>query len=125
MKGLGGVIWLTGGISALLFGALVILSEGWLKPDGLSIFDSRLVGYTVGEAKAYLSAITAEQSMLYRRVFHKLDTAFPAFLTFTMVALVWRGAGGVDLVMRVLGTVLPVTYLFLDFTENCNSLIMI
>lgn len=113
-----GVLWLTGGISALLFAVLVILSEFWLKADGLSIFDSRLSGYSFAEAKAYLTALTSEQNTLYRRVFHKLDTVFPAFLTFTMVVLIWRGADGLDLFLRSLGTVLPVVYLALDYTEN-------
>lgn len=112
------LLWTTGVASAVLFVVLAVMGEMVLKVDGMAIFDGRVAGYSRAEAQAYLGALSAEQSNTYRRVFQKLDTVFPALLTFTMIGVIWRQSFAVQPVLRIIGTLLPLVYLALDYTEN-------
>lgn len=118
MKNIDRLLWITGIASAMLFVALAVMGEVVLKAKGLAIFDGRIGGYSLETARAYLGAMTTEQSNFYRRIFQKIDTGFPALLTFTLIGVIWRQSFAVQPVLRVIGTVIPLVYLALDFREN-------
>lgn len=107
---------ITGAGAALLFAALAVLSNLWLEPPGQLVFDSRVAGYSLAEAKAYLSVLSADQVTLYLGVFRWIDTVFPVLLCVTLVALTVNRKGR-DLLrgVAVLGALL---YLFFDLREN-------
>lgn len=112
------LLWTTGIASALLFIVLALMGEIWLKAGGIAVFDGRIAGYSWESAQAYLAAMSTEQSNFYRRVFQKIDTWFPALLTFTMIGVIWRQSFTALPILRAIGTVLPLVYLGLDYTEN-------
>jgi len=51
---------------------------------GLAIFDLRLTGYNLGEAKQLLTALGSDGIRFYLNVQQMLDTAFPALLGTTL-----------------------------------------
>lgn len=104
--------------SAVMFAALAILSKGWLEPGGLVIFDSRVQGYDLAAAEAYLGALSAGARALYLGVFRTLDTAFPVLLSLTLiVGIVTRAPGALGL-LRMIALAATVAYLALDLSEN-------
>lgn len=104
--------------SAVMFGALAVLSKFWLEPAGQVIFDSRVQGYDLAEAQAYLAAIDEGQRALYLGLFRTLDTAFPVLLALTLVVgVVIRAPGALGL-LRMIALAATVAYLALDLSEN-------
>ncbi|MBM1310415.1 hypothetical protein JQT66_09585 [Sulfitobacter mediterraneus] len=115
---LGRLVKLSAAGSLALFLALAVLSKGWLEPDGMLIFDSRLAGYGLAEANTYLGALEAGQKQLYLGWFRWLDTVFPALLTFCLAGVVWGQARGVHPAMRLSLMIIPAAYLVMDLAEN-------
>jgi hypothetical protein len=115
---LGRLVKLSCAISLVLFLVLAALSKGWLEPDGALIFDSRLGGYTLAEAQAYLGMLDAGQKQLYLGWFRWLDTVFPVLLTFFLSGVLWGQAPGVHPAMRLSLLIIPAAYLVMDLVEN-------
>lgn len=115
---LGRLVRLSGAISLALFLVLAALSKGWLEPDGMLIFDSRLGGYSLAEADIYLGMLDAGQKQLYLGWFRWLDTVFPVLLTICLSGILWGQARGVHPAMRLSLMVIPAAYLVMDLAEN-------
>lgn len=105
-------------LSVGLFIALGLLTKGWLEPSGHSVFDSYLTGYSAETARAYLTALTPEQTALYLGLFRWLDTVFPIILALTLGGFIWTQASGAAKPLRVLAAVSPGVYLVFDLSEN-------
>ena len=110
----------TGVLSVALFAALGILSKGWLEPEGLPIFDARLVGYDLTAAQAYLQGLTEDARELYLGLFRWLDSLLPVALFLTLAGLLWQGSAGHWVPLRALIMCLPVLYLVADLLENAQ-----
>lgn len=107
---------ITGAIAALLFAALAVLSNLWLQPAGQLVFDSRVAGYSLAEARAFLEVLNADQVALYLGLFRWIDTVFPVLLAVTLVALIANRKGR-DL-LRGVAAIAAFLYLFFDLREN-------
>lgn len=83
---------------------------------GLAPFDLRPLGYSEAEARAFLSAITAEGRAFYIRVQHGLDVAYPALLALTLTLSFGRlvRSGGLRLVLILVA----MGAMAADYTEN-------
>lgn len=85
---------------------------------GLPVFDLRMNGYTLDEAKAFLSVLTPEAKAIYLGPVAWLDTIFPGLLAATLyVALLgllqpWLGNGA------RFAALVPVIPTVLDWLEN-------
>jgi hypothetical protein len=117
-KGMDRLLLVTGLAAVALFLLLWVLGNVRLTAKDLGIFDARLLGYTHGQAQEYLRALSPEQSGYYRRVFQRIDTVFPALLTFTLVGIIWRQSGRMGRVLLAGLTLFPLVYLLADYTEN-------
>jgi hypothetical protein len=100
------------------FAALAVLAMGWLEPVGHKIFDSHLRGYDPETARAYLTALTADQTALYLGLFRGLDTVFPALAAFALGGVIWLNTRGLPVAARLLLLLAPAAYLVMDYAEN-------
>ena len=105
-------------LSVGLFFGLALVSKGWLEPSAHFVFDSYVTGYSAETARAYLAALTAEQTALYLGLFRWLDTVFPFTLALTLGGFIWVQASGATKPLRVLAAVSPGVYLVFDLSEN-------
>ncbi|NUH67211.1 hypothetical protein HTT03_18145 [Sulfitobacter sp. S0837] len=102
-------------LTVVAFATLAGFAELRLRADGMGVFDARVLGYGLDEARAYLAALTAEQTVLYKTQFRLGDTAFPALLS--LLLLLWfrrRTRGGLRLAL----TLAVALYLAADYMEN-------
>lgn len=111
-----------------LFWALLAVTLGiyavmvaWSLPQiagmagGLTPFDMRPMGYSAGEARAFLAALGDEGRGFYLSVQQRLDTVYPGLLAVVLVwtlARLYRGAAAVAL------QILAVTASAADYLEN-------
>ncbi|GAA6174536.1 hypothetical protein [Sulfitobacter pacificus] len=110
---------ITGGLSATLFVFLAILGKGWLQPGDFGVFDAHFGGYSVEGAREYLAALDAAgRTDLYLGLFHRVDTALPLLLTFTLSGVIWTQALGMPKILRGVVALTPCVYLGLDLAEN-------
>lgn len=107
-------------LSVALFAVLAILSKGWLEPDGVLIFDSRVMGYDLAAAEAYLSALSPDARALYLGPFRQLDTVFPIVLGLTLVGALWLSSMDLSLLARIAILAVPVLYVWADLQENAR-----
>jgi hypothetical protein len=112
-------IWrMTAGAALVLFAALAVLSKVWLEPPGQVIFDSRVTGYDLAAATAFLDVLNDDQRRLYLGVFRTLDTAFPLLLALSLgMAVTMRSAAGWS-ARAVFALMATVAYLAADLSEN-------
>lgn len=97
------------GVLALWFGPQVQAAAGGLLP-----FDLRVTGYGPQEARAFLTALTAEGRALYLGPVRINDTVFPVLFTLTLclpLAAPQGGKGGVRFLPAL-------AYGGLDLAEN-------
>jgi hypothetical protein len=109
-----------GAAALVCFIALVILSKGWLEPEGLAIFDSRVFGYSPLEARAYLDAISVDQLHLYLDLYRKLDTVFPLLLAATLLGVIWLNTVWKGVIMRLAACLPVLVCLGFDLLENAG-----
>ncbi len=95
---------------------LAVYLGGQLLPlaDGQWPFDLRITGYSLGEARGYLRALTPEGYVLAQGPFYWADTVFPLLLGLT-IAWWMRPFSGVFGMVCVL---VAMTYTALDWGEN-------
>lgn len=105
-------------VAAALFAVLIVISLGWLSPEGLSNFDARLLGYDVDAAQAYLAALPDSGRALYLGVFRWLDTVFPVLAAFTIGGATWMIMAEHHLVRRIAASGMAAAYLVMDLAEN-------
>jgi hypothetical protein len=80
------LFWLLVAATGVIYAAMAVWSLPYIAREagGLLPFDLRPLGYSVGEAKAFLGKLTTEGRTLYLNVQHRLDLAFPALLAATL-----------------------------------------
>ncbi|MFG6531619.1 MULTISPECIES: hypothetical protein [unclassified Sulfitobacter] len=108
------LIWLSL-CAALAFAALAGFAETHLRAAGMGVLDGRLLGYDLPEVRAYLSALSPEQTALYLGQFRLADTAFPALLALALLLWFRRWSSGG---LRLGLTLAVALYLGADYTEN-------
>lgn len=101
--------------------ALLAVMSLWSFPyiaseaSGLKPYDLRLFGYSVAQGQGFLTALSDEGRQFYLTVQHRLDFAFPVFLTASLMlaaALLFRAMAARGL------QILALMYLSADFLEN-------
>lgn len=109
------------GIAALAcFVILAVMSKLWIEPDGMTIFDSRLAGYDLADAQAFVAALNADQLGIYLGPFRIIDTIFPLLLTGFLWRTIWVGTAAEGTPMRVSAMLGPLLYLVFDLMENAQ-----
>ena len=105
-------------LSAGLFAALIVLTRTTLEPGGQPVFDARILGYGLTEAREYLGALDPDQRQSYLGLYRWLDTAFPFAFTCFLAAMFWRASAGWKAGTRLLLLLMPGSYLVMDLAEN-------
>jgi len=77
--------WVVFALMVANYLVMVLWSLPRLAVDGMFPFDLRPAGYSGDEARAYLSALGAEQRAFYAGVQHKLDTLYPGLMAASLV----------------------------------------
>ena len=111
-------LWGCATLAVICFIALALIAKLWIEPQGFMIFDSHLRGYSPVMAKAFLEAITAEQTQVYLGIFRQIDTVFPVLATISLAGAIWLNARGVRWGLRGVAALCPLVYLMLDLAEN-------
>ena len=105
----------------LVTGAVYLTMLLWSLPaiarmaDGIPPFDMRPTGYSVDEARDFLSALSTEGRAFYLDVQHWLDFAFPGLFALSLIL------GFLKLAPRVLALILSavaVAAAWFDWSEN-------
>lgn len=99
--------------SAILFGALVVLSEIYLSV-GEGLLDGRVIGYDVDAVAKYLGQLPNESRTFYLGTFRTLDTILPPLLGLTFIALIW--SLGQKFWRSTI--IFPLIYVIADLREN-------
>ncbi len=103
-------------VTAAVYGWLAVWLGGQLAghSGGLLPFDLRLTGYDLGEARAYLRALTPAGFALYQGPVGWVDTLFPALmgLCFAWWMRPYAGVFGMVCVLAAM------SYVALDWGEN-------
>lgn len=79
------LFWMVFAVTAATYLVMVLWSLPRLAVDGMFPFDLRPAGYSPEEARAYLSALSADQRAFYAGVQHKLDMLFPALMAASLI----------------------------------------
>jgi len=82
------------------------------------IFDSLLLGYDGGDARALLRAMSPAQMATYLGAFRTLDTVFPPLLMLTLWGIIWQHTKAEPTYMRIGALLGPLLYLVFDLMEN-------
>lgn len=113
---------------ALLLAALglYVAMSAWTIPaitraaGGLAPFDTRLLGYSVDEARAFLVALSDEGRRIYLGVQHRMDNAFPALYGGLLSVSIWRLSGSVTPILRAVLSAFPLIAMGFDYLENAR-----
>ncbi len=111
--------------SAALFIALVVLAKFMIEPEGFTIFDSHFGGYSVAEARDFLTALSEKQTQTYLGLFRTLDTVFPVLLALTLAGVIWTQARAMHVAVRAVIALSPCVYLGLDLAENASIALLL
>lgn len=112
--------WVVAVAAAVCFVALAVIAEIMIEPAGLSIFDSRLAGYSLAEAQTFVVALSEGQRAVYLGLFRGLDTVFPVLLTVSLLGAIWLNTGGEPARTRGAAMAGPVLYASFDLLENAH-----
>lgn len=107
-------------VTFVTYGALVAVGATNLAlgEKGLLPFDLRLLGYSQGEAEAYLGLLTQAQADLYTGLLRRIDTAFPMLMGLWMGGCLWGLTRHLHPWSRVILLVVPASYTVMDLCEN-------
>lgn len=103
------------GLTAINFAMMIFYAAPKLMQaaEGMPLFDTRIMGYSLETATHYLRTITPEGRLFYLETQLMLDTFFPALLAISLMLTLYR-----------LAPKLPVLFLFpisgalFDYYEN-------
>ena len=107
-------------LAAVLFAVLLVISLGWLSPDGQSNFDARMMGYDVEAARSYLATLPESSRAIYLGVFRWIDTVFPILAGIAIGGFTWQAAVRLRPARRVGFLGLTGGYVLMDLTENAQ-----
>lgn len=79
------LFWMVFTVMVATYLVMVLWSLPRLAVEGMFPFDLRPAGYSPEEARAYLSALSADQRAFYAGVQHKLDTLYPALMAASLI----------------------------------------
>ncbi len=118
------IFWLMGATMAGVFLTMLLWSGPLIMAEagGLPLFDTRLSGYNVEEAKAFLAALSDVGRDFYLNVQHKLDSAFPALLAVVLVMAYTRVYQGW---VGWIASTLPLAAAGFDYMENAAVAVML
>ena len=110
-------------VVAAVYGVMVWLMLTRLVPgaDGLDPFDARVLGYSVSDARTYLSALSDDARSLYLGPMRVLDTIFPPALALLIAAPIWSKSEG----YWCAAVAFPVWYACVDLWENARVSVML
>jgi hypothetical protein len=112
------VFWLVFAVMAAIYAVMLIWTLPTISAEagGLMPFDTRPFGYSFEEAKAFLTALSADGRALYLGEQHFLDLFYPALLAATLIlaAIVLTSPG----LLRWLLSVPAALGLVFDYLEN-------
>jgi hypothetical protein len=112
------IFWLVFAAMAAVYATMLIWTLPTIAAEagGLAPFDLRPLGYSFDEAKAFLSALSADGSDLYLHVQLWLDLVYPALLAVSLTfATILLTAPGLLRWLLILPAVLGMVF---DYLEN-------
>jgi hypothetical protein len=114
------LFWLLTGAMLLVYGYLIFLIEPQLAAatGDLPLLDLRPGGYTPPEVLAYLNALGEAGRELYLSRWFPADTVFLILLALFFYFSIRHLFQGAAAYARMLGRVLPLAYVAVDFVEN-------
>lgn len=107
-------------VTLIDYAILVIWGGGALgaQSGGAPPFDLRATGYSLAEAQAFLTALTAEGLRLYLGPIRVLDTIFPVGCTLVLAIALWHRSLGLPGAARAALVALAAGYGAADLAEN-------
>lgn len=112
--------WISLVAAALVYAAMV----GWSLPlisagaGGLPPFDMLPAGYSLDEARAFVSALTPEARGFYLSTQHALDTLYPPLMALTLGLGLWILSPAKTTAAKLLAVALPILAMISDLAEN-------
>ncbi len=86
--------------------------------EGIEAFDLRFLGYSIDEARAFLTALNDTGRAHYINIQHRLDLIYPAVLSLALLVGILRFGARLSASMRILLAVIPLAAGAADYTEN-------
>ncbi len=119
--------WAVLAIMAGLYAVLLLSTEPTLSAytGGLPLFDLRPFGYSLADAREYLSALSRAGQSYYLTRWFALDMTFLMFLTVSFMSTLWQLYRRPALAWRVAIIVLPLLYGGFDAAENFRVAILV
>jgi len=120
MKLISRLAWLCLGAMSAIYSVMVGITLPRIAAEagGLMPFDLRPLGYTLAEAKAFLTGLSPVGKDIYLSVQHKLDLAYPALLAVTLALAIVLLAPSRWRKFRWLVALLPIPGAVFDYLEN-------
>lgn len=112
--------WVSFVAATLVYAAMV----GWSLPrisagaGGLLPFDMRPAGYSLDEARAFVTALSPEARGFYLSTQHLLDTLYPPLMALTLGLGLWILSPAKTTMAKLLPLGLPVLAMIADLAEN-------
>ena len=106
--------------SVILYGVMALWSFPLIaaNANGLEGFDLRFMGYSVDDARAFLTALNDAGRTHYLTTQAQLDLAYPAILSLTLIIGMLRFGVRLRVFWRILLVLLPFAAGALDYVEN-------
>jgi len=92
---------------------------------GLTPFDLRPAGYSLAEARAFVTALPPDAARFYMEVQQRLDTAYPALLALMLGIALWQFSRGAPQWQRLAGVALCAATAGFDWLENARVAAML
>ena len=86
--------------------------------EGIEAFDLRFLGYSVDEARAFLTALNDLGRAHYINIQHRLDLIYPAVLSLALLVGMLRFGARLSVAMRILLALIPLAAGVADYMEN-------
>jgi mannose/fructose/N-acetylgalactosamine-specific phosphotransferase system component IID len=118
------IFWILVALTAGVYGAMALWSIPKIVADagGLMPFDMRPAGYSAGEARAFIGALSEQGRQFYQQVQHGLDSAYPGLMAVTLVMAFRSMFQGV---MRFFWSGFAILGAVFDYLENAAVAIML
>lgn len=114
------LFWLLVAATAVLYGAMlfgtgpVIMREA----GGLWPFDVRMTGYSLDDARAFLTALSASGKSVYLGPAMWMDTVFPGAFALVLGLSLWGLSAGRRVAFRLAAVFAAALYGMFDYMEN-------
>ncbi len=120
MPRLAALFWFCCAAAVAVYAVMVLWSLPLISAEagGLMPFDMRPMGYDLGEARAFLDALSPAGRDFYLQTQHRLDTVYPPLLALTLGLGLWIMSPWPSAWVKLLLAFLAVPGMVFDLAEN-------